>query len=329
MPKTAPTKWRYLIALSVLLGGAMALPLNAAAADLRGMLAAQAADDNTQEAETFQPTDQLADQSADQPAGETEDGFFNNLSDFLGDGQQPAEAEAPLEGDWAEEAGFGADPDEDAYAAEAGTHYEGQALEPEASDMFDDAFGNDTVRGTREGEEGPAADDAPEDFTQGGEVETQQLDAPNGEMDIFGRPKDGSTPVDEAAVKEDDGFKLDLFNLPPVDFKVPRNATVTVRALDKITARMSEHKLKVNTPYMFGTLAIVMRTCVKNPPEEEPEVKAFLQIADNRPEMENKAWFSGWMFASSPAISALEHPVYDVWVIDCNIVSASADEDNL
>jgi len=92
-----------------------------------------------------------------------------------------------------------------------------------------------------------------------------------------------------------------------------------LRGLDKITARISEIVVPVGQTVRFGTLAIAARACRQRPPEEPPESAAFLEIAETRPgEDEVHPLFSGWMFASSPALSALEHPVYDVWVIDCS-----------
>jgi hypothetical protein len=67
----------------------------------------------------------------------------------------------------------------------------------------------------------------------------------------------------------------------------------------------------------FGTLEIIVRTCHKLPPEETPETAAFLDIWEVKNGEAAAPLFRGWMFASSPALSALEHPVYDVWVIDC------------
>ena len=57
-----------------------------------------------------------------------------------------------------------------------------------------------------------------------------------------------------------------------------------------------------------------------------PESAAFLEIDDEHPDRPRVELFTGWMFASSPALSALEHPVYDVWVLDCLAVSAAAEE---
>jgi hypothetical protein len=97
-----------------------------------------------------------------------------------------------------------------------------------------------------------------------------------------------------------------------------------LQGLDKITARVSKFEAPVNTPVRFGTLSIRVRDCEKNPPEETPENAAFLEIDELRPGEVNLRVFSGWMFASSPALSALEHPVYDVNVLDCRTESGSS-----
>ena len=90
-----------------------------------------------------------------------------------------------------------------------------------------------------------------------------------------------------------------------------------LQGLNKVTARVSAVEAPVDGTVLFGTLAITVRTCHKAPPEEPPESAAFLEIYDVKPGEQPVELFSGWMFASSPALSALEHPVYDIWVLDC------------
>ena len=98
-----------------------------------------------------------------------------------------------------------------------------------------------------------------------------------------------------------------------------------LQGLDKVTARVSTFEAPQDRPVQFGTLEVVVRTCSKAPPEEPPESTAFLEIYNARPGEELVRVFSGWMFASSPALSALEHPVYDIWVVDCiNAASSSS-----
>ena len=67
----------------------------------------------------------------------------------------------------------------------------------------------------------------------------------------------------------------------------------------------------------FGSLKITAKACDKHPPEETPEASAFLDVVEEKPGEAPQPRFQGWMFASSPALSALEHPVYDLWVLDC------------
>lgn len=91
---------------------------------------------------------------------------------------------------------------------------------------------------------------------------------------------------------------------------------VVLRGLDKVTGRLSTMTVNVGEKAEFGALDIYARVCMTHPPEETPENAAFLQVIEKKPEGQLKL-FSGWMFSSSPALSAMEHPVYDVWVIKC------------
>lgn len=90
-----------------------------------------------------------------------------------------------------------------------------------------------------------------------------------------------------------------------------------LQGLDKITARVSRFEAPVGQTVAFGTLSIVVRDCRKSAPEEQPENAAFVEIYETRPGEEKTRLFSGWMFSSSPALSALEHPVYDVTLLEC------------
>lgn len=117
--------------------------------------------------------------------------------------------------------------------------------------------------------------------------------------------------------------------------------TATLRALDKITGRSTDFEMRVGEPMVYGSLRIDLETCFQAPPEEPPESVAFLKLTtavarrvqsmavprvmtdDEREASESEeaeVYFSGWMFASSPGLNALEHPVYDIWVIHCSTV---------
>jgi hypothetical protein len=105
--------------------------------------------------------------------------------------------------------------------------------------------------------------------------------------------------------------------LPPAPAGPPAHAVLELKALDKITGKASIIMAPLNMPVHFATLTITARTCYSTPPSETPETSAFLQISDHRPDQPERRAFSGWMYASSPGLNSLQHPLYDVWVINC------------
>lgn len=155
---------------------------------------------------------------------------------------------------------------------------------------------------------------------------------------------DAMTAEDEALEEEEEASNAPTYS---------QERMATLRALDKITGRSADFEIEVGNPIVFGVLEIDLKVCFQTPPEEPPESAAFLQIeeadyvetntlteprlaSEVRAEMsdveapadapavteadkkeEVGPLFSGWMFASTPGLSALEHPVYDVWVIRC------------
>ncbi len=94
-------------------------------------------------------------------------------------------------------------------------------------------------------------------------------------------------------------------------------------ALNKITGTTDLFRVPVGFSVNFDTLRIGVRTCRKTPPEELPEVVTFLEIDERREDEAGEVAFErryqGFMFKSSPAVGAMEHPVYDVWVVDCQV----------
>lgn len=103
---------------------------------------------------------------------------------------------------------------------------------------------------------------------------------------------------------------------------IPGSA-IMVRALDKVTATTRDYTVEIGDTLEYGSLSIDAVHCEKRPPEELPETFAFLKIRDAKLDGrgqetdEADTVFSGWMFASRPALSALDHGVYDIWVIGC------------
>ncbi|MDE0704851.1 MAG: DUF2155 domain-containing protein [Rhodospirillaceae bacterium] len=105
--------------------------------------------------------------------------------------------------------------------------------------------------------------------------------------------------------------------VPEAPFE-PDLRNVVLQGLDKETARILTFGGKVGETVRFRTLDIVIRRCQRTPPDQPPERAAFLQIYDIDAETGKRAMvFSGWMFKSRPALSAMDHPIYDVWVKDC------------
>ncbi len=94
---------------------------------------------------------------------------------------------------------------------------------------------------------------------------------------------------------------------------------VELQALDKITARIATIEAEVGMPLQYGSLQITVHGCTYRPPTLPPEIAAFMEVrtVDHNDVVADEAIFSGWMFASSPAVNALEHPVYDVTVLAC------------
>lgn len=146
---------------------------------------------------------------------------------------------------------------------------------------------------------------------------------------------DTESGIDDTAIDESDASGV----------MVPREAfrqqpVVRLRGLDKITGRYSDLQTETGNPIIFGTLEVTVDACFDTPPEYPREAAAFLQVKslrpiapesmpvdvatrleslpENAPERDTPVVFSGWMYASSPGLNALEHPVYDIWVMSCS-----------
>ena len=94
-----------------------------------------------------------------------------------------------------------------------------------------------------------------------------------------------------------------------------------LQSIDKVTARTLTFEVNVGSTVKFGSLYIKLQACRKAPDIEEPESAAFMQVwevSDEGTDREKANWvYSGWMFASSHGLSAMDHPIYDVWVLEC------------
>jgi hypothetical protein len=156
-----------------------------------------------------------------------------------------------------------------------------------------------------------------------------------------GETVDGKTREEDAASEDaasEDGGK-------PSDVMIPREAFIQqpgaeLRALDKITGRYVDLSVENGQPVIFGTLEVTVETCFDTPPELPREASAFVKVKSLRPiapesmpeevverlegldeddpRVAEPVVFSGWMYASSPGLNAMEHPVYDIWVMSCS-----------
>ena len=172
--------------------------------------------------------------------------------------------------------------------------------------------------------------------------------------------KDPSTLTElEILSRSPSGVTFGIEAYDPREDNPLKPVSVTLRALNKITASYEDLNIPIGEQASFGPLTLLPRTCDKRPPEETPETTVFLEVyagegdvslqrvrearaeGNELPPMaepsssillpgqdtaeaagtpDGSSLFTGWMFASSPSLNAMEHPVYDVWVIDCKMV---------
>ncbi len=104
----------------------------------------------------------------------------------------------------------------------------------------------------------------------------------------------------------------------------PGRRVAELQGLDKVTARTQRFVAPVGEATRFGTLEISVGDCLVNVPEAPPEAVAYLTIIDHKPGQREEKLFAGWMFASTPSLSALDHGVYDVRVLACTMEQGSA-----
>lgn len=102
------------------------------------------------------------------------------------------------------------------------------------------------------------------------------------------------------------------------DDKLIVGTEAVLQGLDKITGRVFTLRTSLGKPINFGRLQVIVRKCYKTSPEEIPESIAEIDIFETPPEGKEKTLvFRNLMYASSPSVSALDHPVYDVWIKEC------------
>jgi hypothetical protein len=118
------------------------------------------------------------------------------------------------------------------------------------------------------------------------------------------QPADTSPQRDDTVVTETPTEKIE-------------NGRAMFAGLDKITGRTISFDAAIGETVQFGALQVTARACYTRPPTEPTNTDAFVEVDEVTLQGEIKRIFTGWMFASSPGLHAVEHPVYDVWLTDC------------
>jgi len=91
-----------------------------------------------------------------------------------------------------------------------------------------------------------------------------------------------------------------------------------LKILDKISSKNTLVKLKNGELITFNDLSIKSLKCKNSEFDDNPEITAYIQVKDLTDENNNEVFvFNGWMFSSSPSITPFDHPVYDVWLVNC------------
>lgn len=103
------------------------------------------------------------------------------------------------------------------------------------------------------------------------------------------------------------------------------NDVAVFAGLDKITGRIIRFDVKVNETVQFGALQVTPKACYSRPSTETPQTTSFVKVSEETLDRKIQGLFSGWMFAASPGLHAVDHAVYDVWLVDCK----SADQFSL
>ncbi len=97
------------------------------------------------------------------------------------------------------------------------------------------------------------------------------------------------------------------------------NSTAVFAALDKVTGRVSPLEIRMGQTITFGALKVTARACYTSPPTEDPETAAFIEVDELLLDGSAKRIFTGWTFAESPGLHAVEHPTFDVWLTSCKM----------
>ncbi|SEQ87329.1 hypothetical protein SAMN05216548_108160 [Faunimonas pinastri] len=124
------------------------------------------------------------------------------------------------------------------------------------------------------------------------------------------------------------GVLLTLLAASPASAEPIKNPVAVFEGLDKITARVTKFDVRIDETVQFGALRVTPKVCHTRPPTEPAQTTAFVDVDEVTLEGKVQRIFTGWMFAASPGLHAVEHPVYDVWLVDCKQQMSKESTDN-
>ena len=117
------------------------------------------------------------------------------------------------------------------------------------------------------------------------------------------------------------GLALLTLGALPASATTISNPIAAFSGLDKITGRITNFDVYVDETVQFGALQITPRVCYTRPPTETQRTSVFVEVDQVSLKGGSERIFTGWMFADSPALNAIDHPVYDIWLVDCKQTS--------
>jgi hypothetical protein len=142
-------------------------------------------------------------------------------------------------------------------------------------------------------------------------VQTQPLPPPGMSAPRPTQPRRAAPPPGTPAPPPND----EIITAPPSQ-KIA-NPTAVFSGLDKVTGRIITFDVAINETVQFGALQVTPRVCYTRPPSETANTDSFLEVDEVTLQGEVRRIFTGWIFAASPGLSAIEHAIYDVWLVDC------------
>jgi hypothetical protein len=150
----------------------------------------------------------------------------------------------------------------------------------------------------------------PPSTSRPGPIQSEDLPPPGQRQ-----PRAGLPPLTAPAAAAPAPPAADVVTAPPA--QRISNPTAVFSGLDKITGRITAFDAAIGETVQFGALQVTARACYSRPPTETPLTDGFVEVDEVTLQGEVRRVFTGWMFAASPGLHAVEHAVYDVWLVDC------------